>query len=253
MFCYSRVHANTISFLGTFFGSSDPTSDQYHTMSFFDEPEDDPFADLNEEEHRLGLVGQEAEEQELDWEQLLPSVDDEAQLASLFEVADQPDQSHGQSCDNQLQLPLTTNLGEDDSEEARDPVIAEEDPYLIVGMSEDHTQVDEATPSRTRRFGECMEDDIEPQLPEIETPKPKRIRLMAKTPPKDVPPVAVVDPNKSSMSDLRHLVMKFSGCEKVRDFFYEDRATQIEGHQSHMEFFCPDKSSEGGMVKDACP
>ena len=122
---------------------------------------------------------------------------------------------------------------------------------MIVGMSEGHTQVGEVTPSRTRRFGECMEDDIEPQLPEIETPKPKRVKLMTKTPPKVVPSVAVVDPNKSSMSDLRSLVMKFSGCEKVR-VFYEGRATQIEGHQSHMEFFCSDKSSEGVMVNVAC-
>ena len=76
MFCYGRVHTKTI-FLGTFFGSSDPTSVQNHTMSGFDEPEDDPFADLNEEEDRLGLLEHRGEEQELDWEHLLPSVDDE--------------------------------------------------------------------------------------------------------------------------------------------------------------------------------
>ena len=88
------MYTKTIPFLGTFFGSSDPTSDQDHTMSCFDGPKDDPFADFNEEEHRLGLLEQQGEEQEPDWEQLLPSVDDEAQLASLFEGADQPDKSH---------------------------------------------------------------------------------------------------------------------------------------------------------------
>ena len=34
---WSHAH-QTISFLGTFCGSSGPTGDQYHTTTFFDEP-----------------------------------------------------------------------------------------------------------------------------------------------------------------------------------------------------------------------
>ena len=78
------MHTKTIVFLGTFFGSSDPTSDQDHTMSFFDEPEDDPFAELNEEEHRLGLVGQQVEEQKPDWEQVLESGSCSSELCRGF-------------------------------------------------------------------------------------------------------------------------------------------------------------------------
>ena len=68
MLCNGCMHTKTMSFLGTFFGSSDPTSDQYRTMSLFDEPEDDPFADQNEEEDRLGLIEQPNDEQKPDWE-----------------------------------------------------------------------------------------------------------------------------------------------------------------------------------------
>ena len=84
------MHTKTISFLGTFFGSSDPTSDQYRTMSLFDEPEDDPFADQNDEEDRLGLIEQPNDEQKPDWERLLPSAEDEFHFASLFAVHDPP-------------------------------------------------------------------------------------------------------------------------------------------------------------------
>ena len=216
MLCNGGMHTKTISFLGTFFGSSDPTSDQFRTMSLFDEPEDDPFAFQNEEEDRLGLIEQPNDEQEPEWEQLLPSAADEFHFASLFEVHDPPVDIDGQEGHNEIPLPLSTGPEGASHEAERDPVIATWDPYMAVDASEGVQQASSQTPSRKRRLEEV---DLGPHPPEVVTPRVKRVRITTKTPPKVVPPVAVIDPNNTTMSDLRCLVKKFSGCEKVRDFF----------------------------------
>ena len=204
----------------TILAQDTPPVTQITSMNCFDDP-NDVFAELNEEEALSGLQAQDMEEQEPEWEALLPSADDEARFASLFEVDEESVPSEEQNTAAEISLPLTFHVEEAEVADLEDEVKATWDPYVEGGSDPDSNKEVVSTPFRQPRIHDSMGHDLEQHCESPTTPPPKRVRLTRKTPQKVTSQVLNIDASTVTMADLHVLIKKHVGCEKSRDWFMQ--------------------------------
>ncbi|MCP4260704.1 MAG: hypothetical protein GY774_24745, partial [Planctomycetes bacterium] len=202
----------------TILAQDTPPVTQITSMNCFDDP-NDVFAELNEEEALSRLQAQDMEEQEPEWEALIPSADDEARFASLFEVDEGSVPSEEQNTAAEISLPLTSHVEEAEVADLEDEVKATWDPYVEAGSDPDSNKEVVSTPSRQPRIHDSMGHDLEQHCESPITPPPKRVRLTRKTHQKVTSQVLNIDASTVTMADLHVLIKKHVGCEKSRDWF----------------------------------
>ena len=219
-------HTSMNIFAAILFGARQLWPSTTMVCTSFDDP-DDVFADMHEDEADQ-QASFDPNEQEPDWEHLLPTAEDEANFEQWFESGVAANQTDRETEVHDVSLPLSAQQDLDNVDQHGIEISVRWDPYMDHDneSSTDTQEPKTPTPKRTQANGS---DDAHMELQQLDItpPPPKRFRLRTKSSPKFVAKDDSPDSLDPNLSELHWLIKDHTGCQKSRDFFIKVRRPEV--------------------------